>query len=272
MRFTNTLGLPAPVVRAAEADTHHTGEAWLSVTDLLKPPQVRYLEEQYADRLSEDVKDLANQFIGNGLHEYLEKYVEQDEIAEQTFYMMVGDRMISGTPDFFLPKLGHIFDWKTPKTYEWYHPRGERAEQLNIYAELLRANGYNVNRATIVFAFKDWSPEQHSYKKDYPPGSMSPLEIDLWPREVTQAFIRERVALHEAYQDHQCNDEDRWIEVKYAAIKPGASRATKLFDTEEEALAFAGDTHDVETRIGEPTRCKWWCSVAQWCPTWQGEQ
>lgn len=54
---------------------------------------------------------------------------------------------------------------------------------------------------------------------------------------------------------------------KWAVKKDGGVRAVKVFDTEAEAAALAGEKgkgYNVEYRPGASTRCGY-CGVSQWC-------
>ena len=125
------------------------------------------------------------------------------------------------------------------------------------------------------------------------------MDVPLWPREQAQAYIMERVLAHQAAQSGRaceycggqpegesafagpcpqcggsglpdCTDEERWLrDTKWAVMKGGAARATKLHDTEEAATLHVAELqakeprvpYSVEFRPGTPTRCIHYCTV-----------
>jgi len=57
MKLTNNLRLPDPMVRAVGNDSYTKGDADISVTELLTPPQLRALRIKHHDEIVEDVSD-----------------------------------------------------------------------------------------------------------------------------------------------------------------------------------------------------------------------
>lgn len=184
-----------------------------------------------------------------------------------------------------LATTGHtIDDYKTMRVNEWRRGlREEREQQLNVYAELHRANGYEVNRLRAICVFVDFSPRQARMKAaDYPPASIVNVDIPLWPQAQAQAFILDRVLAHQAarrdVESVLCSEKERWAQGgEWAVMKPGAKRSTKNFPHDELAAAEAlaaevGGT--VESREREYARCEDWCKVGAMglCAQWNGER
>ena len=57
MKLTNQYGAPDAFVRALEDDQYTKGEADISVTGLIQPPQISRLRAEHQDKLSADVRD-----------------------------------------------------------------------------------------------------------------------------------------------------------------------------------------------------------------------
>ena len=182
---------------------------------------------------------------------------------------------------------GHrVIDWKSTSVNEWkYGLKEERAQQLNIYAEILRSNGYNPTGLTAVLIFKDWSATQARFGGDYPPHSIMEVDVPLWAREQAQAYIIERVRAHQTARVElpECSDEERWLRgTKWAVRKLGNKAATKLHDTEAEAVAHAAELYtkdhrvpyEVDFRPGTPIRCMHYCTVGAMglCEQWANER
>jgi len=98
MKLTNRTGLPQPIVDAIKADTYSRGEADISVTQLIDPPQKVWLEEQHADEIEQDVSDLIYILFGKLMHELLEK-AETLMPAEKRLFAKCGGWTISGGMD-----------------------------------------------------------------------------------------------------------------------------------------------------------------------------
>lgn len=291
--ITNETGLSAAVYAAVANDTYSKGRADISVTDLLAPPRMVTLKVQHKDSLVEDVADMAARFIGTTVHDELEKH-KQTEESETRVFIDVAGWVVGGKPDHFDPTTGHLQDYKTIKASEYmYGLKEERTQQLNIYAEMLRLNGYEVNKLSAILFIVDFSWPAQERDRRYPPRSIVEVPIEMWPRERTQQFIRDRVAVHRAARVAlpECTNEEKWQHDDYAIKRDGTKNALKVFkssdgygllDAEtwgieqgiaemaEGGVVWAKD-HSVEQRVGRPTRCRWYCSVASVCDAYQGE-
>lgn len=318
MRLTNKTNLPIPLYEALRNDDYTRGEANISATGLIAPARKVALEELHAAELEEDAADKAAILIGKAVHAYIAAKATGDLSDKRRLMMAVNGWVVSGQTDhtddeMFTISGGRILDYKTTSVNEWkYGLHEERAQQLNIYAEILRANGFNPTGLTAVMIFKDFSATQAQYGGDYPPHSIVEMDVPLWPREQAQAYIMERVLAHQAAQGWicsaivvgggplnraevcglprdanvhyeaepchafqpfpfpECSDEERWLrDTKWAVMKGGAARATKLHDDKEAATLHATELqakeprvpYSVEFRPGTPTRCVHYCQV-----------
>lgn len=319
MIITNETNLPASVYAAVAYDGYSRGHSDISVTDLIAPPRMVALREQYGDTLTEDVADMAARFIGTCVHNELERYKTTD-LSESRFFISVKGWSVGGKPDNFEPIGTQLFfvngkdvitpvftkngivpvktvgdgtltDYKTIKATEFmYGLKEERTQQLNIYAEMLRLNGYEVKKLTAVLFIVDFSWPAVERDRRYPPRSIVEVPLEMWPRERVQQFIHDRVRLHQAARVSlpNCTDEERWKRDDYAIKRTGTDRAIKLFrdahpiEAEEwgieqgiAELSANGVTwaegYSVEHRPGKALRCQWYCSAAQVCSQRQGE-
>ena len=269
--ITNSTGLPEPIYRAL-AEPHAIGAADYSITDLLRPARKALLERELGHLVTEDVKDMADRAIGNAVHEYFSRRAGADELSERRLTMEMGGTIISGALDLFHLSSGTLTDFKTPKTSSIKYEQSEWEAQTNCYAELLRVNGYDVAQIQIVTIYKDYSFMRSGFKGTYPDSSIQAHRIEMWEPERTQEFLWGRILAHRgANRDTLCSDEERWARPTYAVTKPGADRAWRVFDSEEEATANIRDGYEVQFRPGEPVRCIAYCAVSQWCEQYQGE-
>lgn len=299
-RYTNTLDLPEPFLRAAERHAYSKGESRYSVTELIKPARAGALERLYNDAIVEDVADTIWSLLGGIGHGILEQAgaPSTGALLEERLFATVGGIVISGAMDHtLLLPTGCLDDYKFTATYQVMRaPKFEWIAQLNIYAYLRALHGQAITRLRIVAILRDWimSRARAALLKPpvegripYPSHQVAVVPIPLWTLEETEAYIASRIQAHlEAdewaktydvtkYQesDPTCTDEDRWVrERRWAFMKESRKTAVKLYDTEAEAQMAAMDVKGgyTEPRGGEPIRCMDWCKVgrAGLCSQW----
>lgn len=278
MKFTNTQGLPEPLVRAVTNDPYNRGERTdFSVTQLLGPPRIRILRKRHHEQIVEDVADRIYALLGQSVHAILERAEVEGALAEVRLYAEVDGMTISGQLDraVFFPD-GLLQDYKL--TSIWADPeKPEWEQQLNLLAFLLRENGRNVSKAQIVAIYRDWSKRRARNDPSYPQHQARPIDVPLWPHEKALEFLRERIRIHvEAeWSLPECTPDERWYRgEQWALMKHGNKKATALFefkDIAEKALADKqekakkGEAYRLEYRPGINVRCSDFCPVADFC-------
>lgn len=166
---------------------------------------------------------------------------------------------------------GILSDYKL--TSVWKLIKGDMDEwtqQLNIYAAILRHNGYPVKQVQVIALLRDWSKREAERDPFYPQAQVVNVNLPLWDHERAVAFIRMRIAAHEAAKTAlpECTPAERWAkDPVWAVKKKGAKRAVKLFATEDEARTFIGldNALSLEYRPGESVRCQAYCSANRFC-------
>jgi hypothetical protein len=270
MIITNRNRLPDPLV-AAVSQTRPPEPDRISVTTLIGPPQIRVLQLQHWQELTEDASDRIWATMGSLMHKLLESHAPaENHQAEVRLETQVEGITVTGAFDLF-HKDGVLTDYKFVSV--WSAIGGVKAEwiaQLNLYAELLRRTGANVRRLEIVAIYRDWS-KNRAFEYSYPNSQVQIFEIDLWTSEQASEFMAEHVRLHLAAQAGEvveCSAEERWERpTKYALMKRGNKKAVKLYATNEEATAAVKQPdHYVELRPGANVRCESYCSVSAFCP------
>lgn len=199
---------------------------------------------------------------------------EYDMYMEQRSTKMVGDITISGKFDFVWQ--GRIRDIKTTKTYNWIHGGNDKKYMMqeSIY-RWMNPEIITDDSCAIDFVFTDWSPLQASIDKDYPPRRIMERIIPMMSIVDTDYFVRKQVALLEQHKDStqanlpKCTPDELWMKpAKFAYYKnPTGKRATKLYDTNAEALSHKsrdGNVGVIHQRIQEPTFCKY-CDARPVC-------
>lgn len=279
MKLTNKLRLPDAIIKAIMQDSYTKGEADISVTELLTPPQLRRLKQQHAEELEEDASDRIYSLMGQSLHTVIERAAAGDAgvLVEATLYSEYEGWKIKGQADHLLLTTGELLDFKMTsvnKIKDGQVPR-EWVEQTNIYRRLLqKEKGIMVASIAVIAILRDWSKNKSFTSMDYPQSQVVRMDVPLWSAEKTDDFIAERMRLHQAEQARDCSDYDTWARPdSYAVMKRGAARAVRVFNNvvEAEQLASTAANLYVEKRPGIAVRCQNWCPVSQWCPQWQAD-
>lgn len=283
MKITNKQNLPPPVVALLTRNFYTKGASQYSVTELMSPPKIRRLREQYDDMIEIDVTSMLASQFGTFMHGKLETKEIEGYINEERIYVEVDGITISGQIDLQKddPDGVEIVDYKFVKAWSVMMNKSDWEVQLNIYKWLIETSKRKpVKRLQICAFIKDFS--QHETKENYPEAEAVMIDVPLWDAVRAETYVRERLEMHRnAKLAHDfgeelqpCTDEERWAkETTYAVKREGRKTAIRVFKTIEEATDLAEKEKGyVETRKGEYTRCAGnYCGVAQWCKQYQGE-
>ncbi len=292
--ITNNKGFPLALVRAVENDSYSKGRADRSVTGLLAPPRQAALKDIHEDVLTEDVSERTFALYGQLVHLLLERSGEQDRnaLTEERMFTEVLGWTISGQTDTITltedQRSWVVSDYKFVTAYKFKRNNSgeltmpaEYEQQLNMYAHLLRENGFKVDGLKIVAIYRDWSKMEAKRDKNYPQLGAETHDVKLWSEEDAKAFMEERVRLHQDAENDlpECDDEERWARPDKYALKTNATsvRARKLFDTEVDAVTWAYENKMkkgwvVDHRPGVNIRCENYCLVSEYCEQFQALQ
>jgi len=284
--ITNNKGFPEALVKAVENDSYSKGRADRSVTGLLAPPRQAALKEIHEADLTEDVADRTYALYGQLIHLLLERAGEQDRnaLTEERMFTEVGGWTISGQTDTITLTEDDgwvVSDYKFVTSYKFKRNFSgelvmptEYEQQLNMYAHLLRENGFRVDGLKIVAIYRDWSKMEAKRDGNYPQLGAETHDVKLWSERDARAFMEERVRLHQAAENDlpECTDDERWAKRDKFALMPTAKsvRARKLFDSRSAATLWAAANSMkpgfvVDHRKGANVRCENYCPVSEWC-------
>ncbi len=282
MNYTNNANLPAPLVAALTNDQYDYANAGdISATGLIQPPRMRELMRRHSAELTEDVSERIWMLIGNIGHAILERSGADNVLQEERLGLRLHGWDVTGKIDLIREHAGFssyaISDWKFTSVWAVKDEKPEWTEQLNVYAAIACANGFNISRLQIVAILRDWSKLKAARDEDYPPVGVVVREVPLWSEGKQAEYLSRRVLLHQAAQRMadddlpMCTEEERWRKPDVWAVKkPGNKRAVPggLHASLEAAQAFAAtiSAHGpIEHRPGEDTRCLHYCAVKNWC-------
>lgn len=275
MNLTNIHGLPQALVDAVRNDPYKGGGD-ISVTKLIDSPQVRVLRKQYGEAIVEDVTERIWSLLGQAVHTILER-ANKSDIVEERLYVKVNGWELSGQFDRMDLSDATLDDYKCTSTYKvMMSDMKDWERQLNVLRWLAIQNGYKVEKLRIIAILRDWRKAEAKRKPEYPQQAVATIDIPVWPLEETYQYIQSRISLHQAADeggDVPCTDDERWYEgTKYALMKKGNKRATKVVENRDELGPEIADGFYVEERLGGYKRCQEFCEVAQFCTQYQSSR
>ena len=269
MQLTNIHGLPDALVNAVKNDPY-TGGGDISVTKLIDSAQRRVLLKKNHEHVVEDVSDRIYSLMGQAVHTVLER-AGTNAIVEKRMYADVMGWSLSGQFDRLNLWDGVLQDWKVCSVWKAGGDEGW-TKQLNILRWLLMKNDMKVDRLQTVAIFRDWKKADAKRNPEYPQQNVQVIDVPVWDLADTEKFICERIAEHQAAsrgEAVECTDDERWYAgTKYALMKVGGKRATKVADTPEE-LGDVTKGYEIIERLGSYRRCEDYCEVANFCPQFQ---
>lgn len=279
MKITNESGLPEPVYQALIRNDYSRGNSNRSVTQLIDAPRVRILRKEHNEDITEDASDMVWAVLGTAVHKMFEEQDVDGHVIEERLYAEVDNWVISGAIDLQRDEgdgTVTLLDYKCTSVWSVIYGKIEWEQQLNFYAWLVRdSKQQSVSALKIIAVLRDWQRTKAEHDSSYPQAPIVAVDIKLWSEEEQDAYVRERVRLHQNAEFARltggdlppCSDKERWKKNDvYALKKKGGKRAVKLFDSMEEAEAALQEGQEIEQRLGAFTRCDAdWCRVARFC-------
>jgi len=293
LKYTNKHNIPVEIIRAVENDSYSKGDSVKSITGLLQPPQISLLTEEHADEITTDISERIWILLGQSVHTILERANEnkEDTLTEERMYATVNGWRISGQTDSIALEENTLKDYKVTSAWTVMNAlkdeKPEWVQQLNCYGWLAKQAGKTIDQLNIIAISRDWSKFQYERSGgDYPVAPVSVINIPMWSDAEQEAFIKERVSLHQDAQAQfvinetlpKCTDEERWKkEDTFRVVKEGRKSALRVLSSRNEAEDFIRGHKEekklsVEMAVGKPTRCESYCSVAEFCTQYKLEE
>ncbi len=288
MEFTNKYNLPQHIVDWLTSDDYdYINEPnTISTTSLMKPVRAHWLVSRHADNLQTDVYDRVASRMGSAIHDAMDKCHTEGLIKEERHQRQLDvDGVtwnITGKFDLLVNNQDgtwHLRDIKT--TSVWAYILGgkdiEYTKQMSVYRWLLQDKYEIADEGYIDFLFTDWQSSKAKTDPDYPQLKIQhSYPVPLWSLDKTEEYILERVSLIQENQEVEdnklpyCTREELWAkDDQYAVKKIGNQKATRVFDSEAEALNYIHDKKlsskaKVEKRPAQVKRCKY-CPALPFC-------
>ena len=256
----------------------------LSVTEILNDPKLFWLRRRHDKDAERDAVTGLYALQGTIMHELLGNN-KDDNLEEIRLSYPVGNYTLSGKFDRY--DNNGLWDYKY--TSIWTEIYANKVKdwtwQLNMYAFMLRRAGFKVDTLTVIEMFRDWSATQvERGKYDFNP--IKQIKLEVKPDNEIERFIKQRVTKIMSYKDTpdddipECSPENRWQDAtKYAVVKTGNTRASKVCDTVNEAKTWMSKQKNyaqlhVEERPSLPKHCRdiiidginyGYCPYNKWC-------
>lgn len=284
MEQTNRHGLPDTIVRAIrkQNELYNAGNVHSSVTGLIQPARISQLRRKHFKEMSKDASEEFYALLGSGVHHIVELGAGPNMVVEERLFMEVDGFRWSGAIDvqeMVEENVIDIIDYKVTSTYSLGNePKADWINQLNLHSLLIRHNKphLRVRGLYICAVLRDWSSGMAKNDPTYPRAPIQMVPIPQWSVGNQMKYLRSRIEDHRKAQFademdeelEECSEEDRWVrESRWAVVKKGGKRASKVTEDEAEARAYAaakGKDYHVEYREGVSTRCGY-CGVSAWC-------
>ena len=284
MKLTNKHNLPDTFVNVIRRPQYSRGDAEISVTEILSPPQQVQLRRRHADEIEVDAADQVWSLFGSACHNILQHGKDDHHVVEERLFTTFDGWRISGQIDLQEYQADGsviISDYKVTSAWAVQQEKTDWIDQLNLYAWLIETTkGVNVAALKIVGIVRDWNRREAASKEGYPQAPIVVLDIPLWDFATREQFVRSRLNIHNeavfaavSGKMPECTSAEMWERpTTYAVMKEGGKRAKKVFLVKQEAEAFLAEqkgAHFIETREGGRTRCESFCQVAPFCEQWK---
>jgi hypothetical protein len=281
MLITNRFSLPQPFVDLVSEDTYSKGESDITTTGLAQPPKIAELTRRHASEITMDCSEKVWTMLGTANHYVLEQIALRNPeryIAESRFYLDVDGVKLGGQIDLFDRETETLWDYKVSSVYKaMSDDKIDWVRQANVNKLLCERNGIFPKKLAILLVMKDFKLRDSMIKRDYPKCAIAEIPLPIWKEEETLAYIKSRIALHNAAKLIEeddaipvCTEEERWAKpTTWAVLKEkGAKRAVAggIYESESEAqLHSKRISGAIERRDGEDTRCLHFCQVRSFC-------
>tara|TARA_R110000787_G_scaffold285509_2_gene401445 strand:+ start:316 stop:1233 length:918 start_codon:yes stop_codon:yes gene_type:complete len=292
MKMTNVHNLPETFMQFNRSNAYTSGDAEMGVTTLIDSPRVRTLRGKYAESLTEDISDQVMSILGTAVHNILEQGASPEDVVEERLYGEIGGVKFSGQIDIRSPVVDPgtgetrwaMRDYKTCAGYALKaNPQGKRewTNQLNMYGLLASMNDIDVESLGVVAIVRDWRRKVAERDPTYPQSAVVTVPVEKWSVEKAVAYAEERCRSHRREDIPNCTPAETWetgsTYAVHKMIGSGklhrmASRATRLFDDEDESYTWVGEQsggtvkYVVNERSGKRVRCEDnYCGVSEYC-------
>lgn len=267
MKITNIHNLPESIINAIGTPRKPVPNRY-SVTDISNPPLIRHLKETHWDDITQDASEMLWMLLGSSVHYILEKGSPKESFSEEKLEVSYNGKTIVGVTDLW--NEGVISDHKVTSVFSFLlGAKKEWTTQLNLYKWLYNISlGMDAKELKINAILRDWQQSKAKYDPSYPQipfieqdiPIIDPIPIiDNWISKIDDPPL--------------CTPDEMWKrKTTWAVTKQGNKMASRVLDTEEEAVEWAKNNINlkrinvnISERKGEASRCKSYCICRKFC-------
>lgn len=218
----DAMGFPYEVLRGMHEQAIKERPDGLTVTTILKNPRHVKLEREN-EYFAAPESNWAT-FRGTIVHEILERYGDEGSVIEERVERDLDGVSISGQPDTIRIRTTNgrtlLRDWKSTKEVPRYdNAYTNHQQQVNLYRWLLNLDPETTDLEVVYVSMESLRivPLKHGGKSR----NGRAIAQQHWSDEKVEAFIKERLALHEVspilrYED--IPEDDLW-ECNYSPVE-----------------------------------------------------
>jgi hypothetical protein len=169
-----------------------------------------------------------------------------------------------------------LLDYKYAGVKSAQNNKQKYFDQTNIYRYMLGKAGYQVDKVEIIIWYRDWMQTKVWTEFDYPKAAIESINAPIYSEAYVEKLLADRLEILARMAKiptpdlPACSPDERFQNPdKFAVMKGSNKRASRLFDTYEDAqrmIDTAGWDAVVEVRKSEPKKCISYCDVNNFCP------
>lgn len=286
MKVTNIYNLPDGFYQACKRDFKRRENTY-HATEILKGATEIVLTHRYGDEVEVDCSEMLWAIFGTAVHKVMENHtVGDNEVSEMRLEADAYGSRLVGRMDLYEIESETITDYKTCSVWKIiFGDYEDWKKQTLVYKWLLRENGLDAKRSSIVAMIKDHSKRDAKYKGGYPKLPVERVDFELSEDDYKDidVFIRDKIIQIKTLEKTNtvdlppCSPKERWAkEDTFAVKKDGRKSALRVLPSKEDAEEWMISNVSeadrkkctIEYRQGEDVKCKEYCNVCTYCPYW----
>ena len=296
MWVDSSIPFPLAVWLAHDEYDYVNDPKYISATTLLHPTRSIALEKRLPEPEEIDLQALIAPRMGTALHDSIEMVWKNPKAWQAAMKKLGYPQRLAERLDIHIEERnqkqfmgytiggkfdmvvnGQLFDFKSTSVWTWIN--GDKDKDYILQGSIykwLNPGVITSNSIVICFLFTDWSSKEATYKENYPKSRIKQKELMLLSDAEVESFLKKKlgditIAMQQKQEDMvSCSDDELWRsqpKFKYYASGDTSKRATRVFDTAQEAAACKAKNQNKGTVLmvpGEPKRCNY-CPASPIC-------
>jgi hypothetical protein len=276
MKYTNKHNLPQrviDVIKGVNPDRPKPTNKTFHVTELYMPAYARNLLVNKWDDIVKDYSDSLLTAQGSSLDMAYDKYLPYNDgwDTQISFAEPMEGVTLVGTLDAYNRKTETLVSLKQTAVWAASYKIEDYTKQENCYTWFLNKKWKKVSKILVDVWLRNWQLKQSQWSHDYPKIPYEQIELEIWPIEKTEQFIKDQIHYLTMCKD-PCTREDKWQ--KYAVMKNTNKTPSKNCTTKQEGELWIENykkenpTKKDKFKIVDtpPLNCLSYCASRSVCP------